>query len=133
MGVVDMVVTYSRSALEYPLPPRRYRLSRSPAWSFLRSDEDHFPLKKQALQSIYSLRGSILSEIERVEEHQLPSSGPPPRACSSGDRATSSGAKWLDYGEKEDQPRFRLASTKRAGLEGFEPPTHGTGNRCSIP
>ena len=31
--------------------------------------------------------------------------------------------------KKKDQPTSQLAGTKRAGLEGFEPPTHGPGNR----
>ena len=30
--------------------------------------------------------------------------------------------------KKKDQPTSQLAGTKRAGLEGFEPPTHGPGN-----
>jgi hypothetical protein len=34
---------------------------------------------------------------------------------------------------QEGYPELSLIGTEKAGLEGFEPPTHGPGNRCSIP
>ena len=39
----------------------------------------------------------------------------------------------LIYGKKKDQSALQLTGIQEAGLEGFEPPTHGPGNRCSIP
>ena len=36
----------------------------------------------------------------------------------------------LIYGKKKDQSALQLTGIQEAGLEGFEPPTHGPGNRC---
>jgi len=38
----------------------------------------------------------------------------------------------LIYGKKKDQSALQLTGIQEAGLEGFEPPTHGLGNRFGV-